>query len=94
MHNNQLFFTSLYFKILLEVISSYMVNVDVQLCILFISRIQASSFRTLSSKHNYCLKWIQFVLSLPLGYGGDQTVCNRLTLMSVKSEEIISLVNI
>lgn len=90
MHNNQMFFTLLHFKILLEVISSYILNVGVQLCMLFVSRIRPCSFRTLCGKHNYCLKWIKFMLSLPQGYEGDQIGYNTLILMSVRSEEIIS----
>lgn len=90
MHNNQMFFTLLHFKILLEVISSYILNVGVQLCVLFVSRIRPCSFRTLCGKHNCFLKWIKFMLSLPQGDEGDQTGYNALILMGVRSEEIIS----
>lgn len=90
MHNNQMFFTLLHFKILLEVISSYILNVGIQLCMLFVSRIRPCSFRTLYGKYSYCLKWIKFMLSLPQGDEGAQTGCNMLILMSVRSEEIIS----
>lgn len=90
-HNNQMFFTLLHFKILLEVISSYILNVGIQLCMLFISRIRLCSFRTPCGKHSYCLKWIKFMLSLPQGDEGAQTGCNMLILMSVRSEEIVSL---
>lgn len=85
-----MFFTLLHFKLLLEVISSYMLNVGVQLCILLVSRLRPRSCRTLCGKHNCCLKWMKSMLSLPRGYEGDQSGCNMLLLSSVRSEEIIS----
>lgn len=91
MHNTQMFFTLLHFKVLLEVISSYILNVGIQLCMLFVSRTRPCSFRTLCGKPEYCLKWIKLKLSLPLGYEGDRIGCNTLILMSVRSKEIISL---